>query len=103
VLRGAVPLLANQDDPVHGTLSSDQPERAVDMPVGAKIIRAARAYDALSNSHSGKPGAACNDLLVELRKDAGPDYSEVLDALERVVQRTQPDPVGDALPEPVFC
>ncbi len=82
VLRGAIPILLNQDSglPAH---SKDQ--AAPEAPIGAKILNVARAYEVFTLSHADQdltPGEA----IRELRADRGAGYDlDVLDALERVV------------------
>lgn len=51
VLHGAVPLVLNQNDSVHDALSADEETGAMEVPLGARIIKAVRAFDALSLIH----------------------------------------------------
>jgi len=85
VLAGAVPLLMNQDDAVHDCLAAEQGERS-DIPLGAKIIRAARAYDELTTDESSVPPMAPRQAVDALRRDTAANYpAELLRALERCV------------------
>lgn len=97
VLHGAVPLLADQDESVGESLLDDDVLQPSDVPLGAKIIRAARAYDALAMSDSGAPAGVSDEVLAELHRNGSGD-SEVLDALERAVRRS----AGVAAPEPAL-
>ncbi|MCH7632593.1 MAG: hypothetical protein IIB59_05215 [Planctomycetes bacterium] len=88
VLSGAVPLLLNQDDAARECFLDEDTVEAREIPVGAHILRAVRAYEALvagDTEPSNSPEAALQDL----RKDIAAGYdSEVLDALERHVERS---------------
>ena len=91
VLHGAVPLLLTQDDAVRECLEAEagQPEREV--PAGAKILRAVRAYDTATAADSAAPTPSRDEALAELRKDASGEHDpEVLSALERAVKQTRP-------------
>jgi HD-GYP domain-containing protein (c-di-GMP phosphodiesterase class II) len=82
VLSGAVPLLLNQQ----AAGVRDEHETAAEVPLGARIIFAVRAYDALTDgaplAHRLVPIAA----LRELHNSRSPIYDPaVLAALERVV------------------
>ena len=93
VLSGAVPLVMSQDDAAHDELASEFAGQADDMPVGARIIRAARAYDSLTASDTDKPLATPEGAFREMRRDGTADYDpEVLVALERVVRRATANP-----------
>lgn len=86
VLKGAIPLLVSQDDTMQAWLQMHEPLAAVEIPIGAKIIRVVRAYDQLTEAgmsgHWSTPGAA----LAELRRDRSlPQDEAVLAALERAV------------------
>lgn len=86
VLNGAVPLLLSQDDEVGESADGRSAPGAMPAPVGAKIIRAARAYDTLVADVTKKiaPLAA----IQELRKDIASGFDpEVLDALEQQAQK----------------
>ena len=99
VLRGAVPLLANQDEALCRDLSVEEGSPPPDVPLGAKILRAARAYyDTLAMDGSGESISAQEDALRALRSDASDDREEVLNALERVVGRSS----GVSTPEPAL-
>jgi hypothetical protein len=98
VLHGAVPLLADQDHTVREALPGDETLQPPDDPLGARIIRVVRAYDALAANDSGEPTSTVGDALAELRRDASADCAEVLDTLERVVRQSTYVPA----PEPAF-
>jgi response regulator RpfG family c-di-GMP phosphodiesterase len=90
VLNSAVPLLLTQDDAVRSCLTSEAGESVAEgIPLGAKIIRAVRAYDAIVHGEASvaagtKPGHA----IQELRRDISAGYDpDVLDAIERCVRR----------------
>ena len=91
VLRGAVPLLLTQDDAVRECLAAEGslPEREV--PIGAKVLRAVRAYEAMTAENVGAPALSPDQALAELRKDPSGEHDpEVLSALERTIRRTAP-------------
>ena len=89
VLSGAFPLLLNQDDAARECLTSEEDKAAGDIPLGAKIIQAVRAYDALVSGDSGGLAMAPQEALQELRKDIACGFDpEVLEAIERCVRRS---------------
>lgn len=99
VLSGALPLVLNQDDAVLECIMTQEDRSSGEIPLGAKIIRAVRACDALTNPDSDVPAATPQEAVQELRKDVTGGFdSEVLDAIERCVRRTGPI----ELPEPAF-
>ncbi|MGD8451468.1 MAG: HD domain-containing protein [Phycisphaerae bacterium] len=90
VLDGALPLLAGQDDAASDFLTHAQapPVQTVLQPMGAQIIRAARAYDdALGADEVATPEASAVALRrLRAAPQAGYD-TIVLDALERAVRK----------------
>lgn len=89
VLSGALPLLLNQDDAVRECLTVEEDNASGDIPVGAKIIRAVRAYDELVANSAGDPGTAPRTAVQELRRDISGGFDpDVLDAIERCVRRS---------------
>ncbi len=89
VLSGALPLLLNQDDAVRECLTAEEDKASGDIPVGAKIIRAVRAYDALVANNTGDPGTTPHNAVQELRRDIASGFDpDVLDAIERCVRRS---------------
>jgi hypothetical protein len=99
VLRGALPLLVAQDDAARECWTKDREATVRDIPLGAQIIRAVRAYDTtIVDSSNG--GSSPDSVLAELRRDSSGDYDpEILDALERVAKR----PARAAALEPVHA
>lgn len=96
VLEGALPLLVSQDELMHAAPASDG-YAPTDAPLGAKVIAVARLYDDLvCGGASGLP-VSSDDAIRELRKDLGEPYADVLDALRRVVSRSQSTPPVHAL------
>ena len=88
VLRGAVPLLLNQDDAARECFLSTSTELSGEMPMGARVIRAVRAYEALVGGDDPERADSPSSALQELRKDiAAAHDQEVLDSLERSVTR----------------
>ena len=52
MLRGAFPLLIGQNEGlIRSTIAEESPQTA-DVPIGAKVIRAVRAYDELMEADS---------------------------------------------------
>jgi hypothetical protein len=88
VLSGAFPLLMSQAG--SGPLAHHSSE-STSVPLGAKIIRAVRAFDEFASELSRATGdwnSAAEDALNEVRRDGEADHSQqVLDALDRVVTR----------------
>ncbi len=90
VLSGAVPLLLSQDDAVRECLGGQGDAPSGDAPRGAKIIRVARAYDALVSHDFGASRPSPQEAVQELRKDvAGGFDPDVLDSLERITSRSR--------------
>lgn len=88
VLSGAMPLLLNQDDAVRECLVSEGGDTPKDIPLGAKIIRAVRAYDSLMSGGSGESPVP-EDALRQLGKDVSGTFDrEVLGAIERCARRS---------------
>ena len=81
VLRGAIPILINQDPSLPGV----SPERSMDVPVGARILRVVRAYDSIVMGR-GNENLSSAEAIMELRADGTAAYdSDVLEAFEAVV------------------
>jgi hypothetical protein len=82
VLRGAIPILLNQDV----RLPADLKDHTVaEPPIGARILTIARAYAGLSLSR-GDYSLSPSEAIREVRADTASAYDlDVLDALERVV------------------
>ena len=82
VLRGAIPILINQDPTL---LSALQDRTVMDVPIGAEILRVARAYDSLTMGRADEDLAPA-EAIHELRGDNTAVYHiDVLEMLERVV------------------
>ena len=100
VLHGAMPLLMSQDQDLQGCFATEDDLHAGQLPLGARIIRAVRAYDALAGGGPGEPKTTPQNALKELRNDPSEDHDEhVLRAIERVVQHNAHTSVG----EPAFA
>jgi len=97
VLHGAVPLLLSQDDAAR-ELAEESAGTSAEVPLGARIIRAVRSFDALAYGPNGAPKSSPQQALRELRKNtAGDADDEVLNAIERAIRRTaaaSPAPAG---------
>jgi HD-GYP domain-containing protein (c-di-GMP phosphodiesterase class II) len=88
VLRGAVPMVVAQNDAMHDCLASEDAAPVTGVPIGAKIIRAARDYDQLTAGAPSGASIKMRQALQELRRDASAGHDPaVLDALERVAYR----------------
>ncbi|MFQ5591185.1 MAG: HD-GYP domain-containing protein [Phycisphaerae bacterium] len=88
VLHGTVPLLLGQDDYARMGIHEEDEVQPQDTPLGARIIRMVRAYDALAGNTSGEPQAVAAEAIKELRNDrTGTEDDQILRALERVVLR----------------
>ncbi len=83
VLSGAIPLLLNQDREGPEPPQVDLERKLEDVPAGAKIIRAARAY---LERAAGQPQESPAEIVASLRNDSAAAYdSTVLAVLERIV------------------
>jgi hypothetical protein len=82
VLHGAIPILINQEPAL---LAAFEERATADVPVGARILRVARAYDVLTHGRSGE-SLSPTEAIGEMRADKAAAYDpEVLFVLERVV------------------
>jgi hypothetical protein len=101
VLSGAIPLLLKQGQDVLESTPQEIPQTASDLPLGARIIHAVRAYCALAPDTGSRSELPAEDLFRRLRRDRAAGYDpEVLAVLEHVVSRAavaRSEPV----PEPV--
>lgn len=91
VLQDAVPLLMNQDDGVSDSMSGVREHQgdAGEVPLGARVIRAVRAFDALTVDAFGEEARPVEEVLQELRKERSDEFGmDVLDAVERVTRKT---------------
>ena len=87
VLSGAVPLLLNQDE--NASDLPHEPDTTAEVPLGAQIIRAVRAYCGLAQRVPGGPQLTRDEIFDELRSDPVVDYDAgVLVALERIVSES---------------
>jgi hypothetical protein len=86
-LLGAFPLVLNQSGAdqhhaVPGAVSNSQ------VPIGARIIRTVRAYDALMHNKWGLPNTTASEAIKDLWRDVEAEHDPmILHALERVVTR----------------
>lgn len=88
VLHGAVPLLVSLDHDMHGDLGLEDDLQPDDAPIGARIIFAVRAYDALAGGGPGEPRTTPRQALRELRNETSQGYDPaVLKSIERVIER----------------
>jgi HD-GYP domain-containing protein (c-di-GMP phosphodiesterase class II) len=85
-LLGAFPLVLNQSG-AERHHSAGGPS-TTQVPIGARIIRTVRAYDALMHSKWGLPNTTPADAIKELWRDVEAEHDPmILHALERVVTR----------------
>jgi response regulator RpfG family c-di-GMP phosphodiesterase len=83
VLRGAIPILLNQEN--HWPASAIEEHAADDVPIGARIIRAVRAYDDLTEPGVGHQEISPVEAIADMRRDQSAGFDQdVLAALERV-------------------
>jgi len=93
VLSGAVPLLINQGENLPEPSVLDQMDSSAEVPVGARIIRAARAYCELAQSSPGGPRLSVDEIFEELRSDTASDHDEdILAILQLAVSESEPAP-----------
>lgn len=85
VLSGAMPLLLSQDDAARECLLDEGELPGPEVPVGARIIRAVRAYEALASADS-EPSYSPEAALQDLRKDIAAGHDpDVLNAIEQSI------------------
>jgi hypothetical protein len=88
VLRGAIPLLLNQEQSGPERELVGESGAPVEIPVGARIIIAARDYHNLSLQQPDGSRLTPHEIIAEMRQNRNGNYdSQVLNALERVVLR----------------
>jgi HD-GYP domain-containing protein (c-di-GMP phosphodiesterase class II) len=86
-LLGAFPLVLNQSSAEQHHPAGDATSHA-QVPLGARIIRTVRAYDALMHAKWGLPGTTPAVAIKELWRDVDAEHDPmILHALERVVSR----------------
>ncbi len=86
-LLGAFPLVLNQSGNDQHRSASEAVGHA-QAPLGARIIKTVRAYDALVHAKWGLPNATPADAIKELWRDVEAEHDPmILHALERVVTR----------------
>ncbi|MFQ5416903.1 MAG: HD-GYP domain-containing protein, partial [Myxococcota bacterium] len=84
VLRGAVPLLVTQDEVVDDGLAAADGLWGLGTPLGARVIRAAQAYEDLVSPSAGGPKAIPREAIAQLQRDPVIRKDrDVLGALER--------------------
>lgn len=89
ILNGAVPLLLNQDQQIESACEALGTATTGPVPLGAKIIRAVRAYDNLMLHQRGSADASPLDPFTELQRDDSLD-KRVLAALQSVTADYNP-------------
>jgi len=88
VLDSALPLVLGQDDALREYFADEEGAERSDTPIGAEIIRVARAYDLLTIGPEGQPVREPAEAIAELRADVPNTYSEaVITALAQSVVR----------------
>jgi hypothetical protein len=86
VLHGAMPILMNQEP---GVLAGLKERTPTDVPIGARILRVARAYDSITMGRLGE-NLSPAEAMQELRSDKTAEYDvDVLEVLDRVVVEKQ--------------
>ena len=83
VLSGAMPLLVNQSDAAEACLAAEGELPNINSPLGARIIRACRSFDMLTEGEVER--MAATDAVGEIRSTAEVDDEPILDALEDVI------------------
>lgn len=89
VLRGAVPLLVHQEPLSPTGLPGDEALHSEEPPLGARVIQIVRTYVKLVTDESGRPTQPVRDALLKLRRDDCEQNSQIIDALARVLRRTE--------------
>ena len=69
VLKGAIPLLASQGDAVFGAPNVGNDDDQTDQPIGARIIRMVRIYDAITAGGLNQTWRDPREALAELDHD----------------------------------
>ncbi len=96
VLSGAMPLLLSRGDAMASVGLADGLEMTNDVPLGAQVIEAVRAYDSLTEGEFGQPVNTPQQSLREMLRGGRDSYNpNVLRALERAVATTSREPAGE--------
>jgi response regulator RpfG family c-di-GMP phosphodiesterase len=95
VLEGALPLLANQDEAVQDYLASEGNLAPSEIPLGARIIRAVRAYVDLSSISEPQDVETVLKQIRTSRPEAYDDH--IIAAIRRVMRQA----TGATATEPV--
>lgn len=91
VLEDALPLVAHLDDSMRDHLIGAKPIGEISAPIGAEIIRVARAYDELVFDCQASAPMTPEQAVGHLRKDVPDVYSDaVVNVLEQIVGAGQP-------------
>lgn len=91
VLTDAAPLIISQEDTVQDCLAGGDDGKSAGIPLGSRIIRAVRAYDALASDESSD--SSPSKIMRRLRHDAVTRHDpEVLNALDSIVCRPASKP-----------
>ncbi|HUT11144.1 MAG TPA: HD domain-containing phosphohydrolase [Thermoguttaceae bacterium] len=100
VLSGAIPLLLNQDDDVAGYGPAEAARTPAEIPPGAQIIRAVRAYVMLTADDAVGPELTHAEIFGRLRAERLEGSApRVLEALEAVVAPASAVPKDEESPE----
>ena len=83
VLRGALPLLVDQNSGIYDEHSPGRTSRK--SPIGASVICTVRGYDSLTNPNWGEVGLSPQDAIEHLRGEIDQHPPFVIDALERAI------------------
>jgi HD-GYP domain-containing protein (c-di-GMP phosphodiesterase class II) len=88
VLRGAIPLLLNQEQSASERQLVGESGAPVEIPIGARIIMAARDYHNLSLQQPDGSHLTSAEIVSEMRQNRNGNYdSQVLNSLERAILR----------------
>ena len=89
VLHGALPLLLSEQGHASAPPSGAAPQSMDLAPLGARIIQAVRAYDALVSANEAPSLALSRDAIITLCSDTSSGCDpQVLNAMERALRRS---------------
>ena len=96
VLHSALPLLLNQDEAARELLRRQDDREPLNVPIGAMIIRAVRAFDDLTSGGLPEDRISASAAIREMRQDTLAGFNAgVLSAIEQVTR------IGPRHPDPV--
>jgi putative nucleotidyltransferase with HDIG domain len=95
VLEGAVPIILHHHDH-YGATSSPTGDHGEDIPIGARVVAVADAYDAIVTDRPYRRGRTPDEAIAIIREASGAQFDpNVVRAFERVMRNRLNEPEAD--------